>query len=417
MRKLLFVSYHFPPELTSESLRALRTVKYLPRCGWEPVVLTVFLTKHVARNSDDSLLSEVPRSVPIYRALSFRNRGSYFALRKMGKLLRWSCLPSYNIEWLPFALLEGKRVLRKENAEVIISRSAPFASHLVALKLQSDSGLPWIADFSDPWTKNPYYEKVRTFDKSLERKVVLAADRIIFTNRFAKDVLLNEYKDVEAEKVIVIPNQYDPEDFAKREEIATSDVFTVVHTGSFHGIRSSEAFLKALRMIRDQEGYSGKMKVKLIGTYDDQLRFLVSEYRLEDVVETMDAIPHRNVLHYLRTADVLLLIDAPTDGPSPFLPLKLVEYICMKKPILAITPLEGASAEVIRSTRTGVTVSPNDTDGIKNEIEDLYQQHVRSKLGIRPCWTEIGKYSASRCTKILAGVLEDLTGVDQQSHQ
>ena len=402
MRNVLFISYHFPPALTSESLRALKTVKYLPRWGWELVVLTV-VRKSIARE-DSSLLSELPRKTPIYRVYSFKNRVSNFALKKMGRLLRWSCLPSYEIEWLPFAVLKGKKVLKKETIEVIVSRSVPFASHLVALKLKSLSGVPWVADFSDPWSQNPYLERVRALDESLERKVVFAADRIIFTNRFAKKLFLNKYKNIKEEKVIVIPNQYDPEDFAKQEKVTASKVFTIVHTGSFYGIRSPETFLKALRMLKDQEGFGEKIKVKLIGTVNDKVRCLISKYRLEDVVEAIDAIPHKNVLHHLHTADILLLIDAPTDGPSPFLPLKLVEYIRVGKPILAITPLDGASADVVRSTETGIIISPNDIDGIKDGIKNFY----RSELEIRPCWNEIEKYSASRCTKILAGILEEL---------
>ena len=408
MRKLLFISREFPPELSSESLRALRTVKYLPRWGWKPVVLTARLAKLVARNFDNSLLSELPRNISIYRTCPFKNKISKFALRKIGKLLRWSCLPSYEIEWLPFAVLKGKKVLRKEPIEVIISRSIPFASHLVALKLKSLSGVSWVADFSDPWTQNPYLENVRALDESLERKVVFAADRIIFTNRFARKLFLNKYRNIREEKVIVIPNQYDPEDFGKREKVTVSKVFTIVHTGSFYSIRSPEPFLKALSMLRDQECTGEEIKVKLIGGVNDKLRCLISKYGLEDVVEAIGMIPHKDVLSHLYTADMLLLIDAPTDGPSPFLPIKLLEYIPVGKPILAITPFEGASADVVRSTKTGVIISPNDVSGIKDEIKKFYQQYRSSKLEIKPRWNEIKKYSANRCTKILAGVLEEL---------
>ncbi|MDH5690010.1 MAG: glycosyltransferase family 4 protein [Candidatus Bathyarchaeota archaeon] len=408
MRKLLFISYYFPPILSSESLRALRTVKYLPRCGWEPIVLTVFPTKLVARDFDNSLLSELPRKIPIYRAYSFKNMVSNFALREIRKLLGWSCLASYMIEWLPFALLKGKEVLEKETIEAIISRSTPFASHLVALKLKSLSGVPWIADFSDPWTQNPYLERVTALDESLERAVVLAADKIIFTNIYAKKLLLNKYKSIKEERVIVIPNQYDPEDFAKQEKVPASKVFTVVHTGNFYEARSPETFLKALRMLKDQEGFAEKIKVKLIGKVNHKLRCLISKYRLEDIVETIRTIPHKNVLHNLHTADILLLIDAPTDELSPFLPLKLVEYICVRKPILAITPLKGASGDVVRSTKTGIIISPNDINGIKDVIKRFYQQYENSELGIRPCWNEVKKYSANRCTGILAGILEEL---------
>jgi len=410
MRKLLFISYYFPPVQTSESLRTLLTTKYLPQWGWEPIVLTT--VRKPIEHEENSLLSELPKNITIYRAYSFENRVSNLALWNLAKILRWSCLPSYEIEWLPFAVHKGKKILKKEAIEVIISRSTPFASHLVALKVKSTSGLPWVADFSDPWTQNPYQESNamwRILDEYLERKVAFAADRIIFTNRFARELFLNKYKTMKEEKVIVIPNQYDPENFAEKEKVTRSEAFTIVHTGNLYGIRSPEPILKALRELKDQEGIDEKIKVKLIGVVKDRFRRLISKYGLEDIVEIINMIPHKDVLHHLHTADVLLLIDAPTDGPSPFLPMKLLEYIRVGRPILAITPFDGASADVVRSTRTGVIISPNDYNGIKNAIQKFYQQYKSSKLEIKPCWDEIEKYSASRCTRILASALEELT--------
>lgn len=414
MRQLLFVSYYFPPALTSESLRALRTVKYLPRWGWKPIVLTAFLTKHVERNFDESLLSELPKAISVHRVYSFANRFSNFALRRIGAFLRWSCLPLYNIEWVPFAVLKGKKILKKEVIEAIVSRSIPFAGHLVALRLKSLYKVPWVADFSDPWTQNPYFGGVRAFDESLERKVAFTADRIIFTNRFAKEQFLEKYKDVEEEKVIVIPNQFDEEDFPRRENLTVSEVFKIVHTGSLYGIRSPETFFKALATLKDKNDFGKKTKVKLIGAIHRKFRFLISKYGLQDLVEVIDAVPYKDVLHHLHTAEVLLLIDAPVDEPSPFLPLKLVEYIRAAKPILAITPLEGASGDVVRSTKTGRVVSPNDIRGIKDAIEGFFQQYTTSKLGIKPCWDEIEKYNASNCTKNLVDVLKELANLDSR---
>ena len=359
----------------------------------------------------NSLLSELPKGIPIYRAYSFENKVSNFVVRNLVKFLRWSCLPLYEIGWLPFALRKGKNILKKEAIEVIISRSMPFASHLVALKLKSFSGLSWVADFSDPWTQNPYLEGngvLRAFDESLEHKVAFAADRIIFTNRYARELFLDKYKTITEEKVVVIPNQYDPENFAKQERLTRSEDFIMVHTGNLYGIRSPEPFLEALKALKDQEGIGEKIKVKLIGVVSDKFRYLICKYGLEDIVEVIDVISHKDVLKYLHKADVLLLIDALTDGPSPFLPLKLLEYIRVSKPILAITPLEGASADVVRSTKTGIIISPNDINGIKDGIKRFYRNYRRSKLEISPCWNEIERYSASRCTKILAGILEEL---------
>lgn len=361
---------------------------------------------------DFSLLNELPEKISIHRAYSLKNRVSDFVLWNLAKLLRWRCLPLYEVEWFPFAVRKGKKILEREAAQVLISRSTPFTSHLVGLKLKSFSGVPWVADFSDLWTQNPYHKCTGMFgglDRILERKVASTADRIIFTNRFARRLFLSKHKILEDQKVRVIPNQYDPENFSKQEKGGKRpETFTILYTGHLFGIRSPEPIFKALRELKDEGGISEEVKLRIVGSVSDKFRYLICRYKLEDVVEIIDTMAHKDVLYHLYSADVLLLIDAPTEGSSPFLPLKLAEYIRVGKPILAITPLEGASAEVVRSTKTGIIVPPNNIDSIKDEIRKFHGQSRSSKLRINPNWNEIYKYSANSCTRVLASVLEEL---------
>ena len=400
MRKLLFIAYKFPPTGGSESIRSLKSVKYLVKFGWNPVVLTAKRSKEL---KDSSLLSESLCSVSVHRAYSLENT--------VFKALAIFLGLSDKFVWIPFAIRKGRDILKKGNINVIISRSTPVTSHLVAYKLKLYSGLPWIADFSDPWTQNPYVQypsrAIQRFDEGLERKVVYAADRIIFTSERTRSQFLSKYKDISENKVLTIPNFYDPDDFMKPRKIVKSDKFTITYTGGFYGIRTPEPFFMALKLLKEErEDIKGNVKVNIIGNLKG-FEHLIPKYELDDIVQVTCHIPHKDVFYRLYDSDVLLLIDAPVK-PNIFLPVKLLEYVYTGKPILAITPEDGESADVIKATKTGIVVSPDNIEGIKEAILYYYEQYKISELVTNPDWNEIQKYGAENCTKKLVTVIEDV---------
>jgi glycosyltransferase involved in cell wall biosynthesis len=409
MRNILFISYNFPPIQSPESLRSLRSMKFLVRMDCKPVVLTS--QRDIVGKCDVSLLSKLPRNLSVYKASSLQVL-NLFPWWILSKVWLWGFSTHYLFGWLPFAIRKAKQIIKREKIGVIISKSTPIASHLVALNLKSSHGLPWIADFSDPWVAgNPFLkyrsECFRRIDESLESQVAHSADRIIFTTEGIKAQFLNKYKNIQENKVSVIPNSYDPEDFMEPHQITKSDNFLIVHTGNFYHARSPEPFLKALKLLRDNENISN-VRVKFIGRIGE-FRNLITKYGLSDIVEAVGPVSHKDVVSYLYSANVLLLVDAPfSNEASVFLPSKLVEYICVEKPILAITPEKSASAYVVKSTRTGVVVSPNDVNSIKKQIENFYSMYTSSNLQIKPDWTEIEKYSAERCTKALVKIIDEI---------
>lgn len=214
-------------------------------------------------------------------------------------------------------------------------------------------------------------------------------------------------------KIFVLPHSYDPEDFPAQDNIKTKrtkeDKLTITHAGGFYGLRSPETFLKALRSLIDEKKEIGrKLKVKFIGSLGEY-KNLIFAYKLEKVVELPGVVYSSEVLKELTKADILLLIDAPDGEQSVFLPGKIVEYIRSGKPILGITPLVGASADIIESTKTGVVVSPEDEEGIKRNLMHYYDLWSNSNLRINPNWDEIEKYSAKNYARKLSGILNAIT--------
>jgi len=398
---LLIVSYNFPPIQTPESIMALNSVKFLSRLGYNIIVLSV---KSTAKGlKDHSLLSEVPEGVAVHRVNSLRS----IVLRL---LHGFSILPDDKVGWIPFALSKGRQLIKQEKIDVLISRSQPPSSHLAALRLKSLTGLPWIANFSDPWAQSPYVRYpnsfVKRFNEYLERKVILRADRLTFTTGQTKLLMVNKYKTLDPDKIMVVPNSYDPSGFTG--ERITNDKFTITYAGSFYNIRSPEPLFKALQLLNSEENITGKIEVKLIGSIGS-FRHLISEYGLENIVRVIDTIPREDALARLYGSDVLLSVDAPSQQPSVFLPSKLVEYLPMGKPILVITP-EGASADLVRLTKTGIVVPPDNIEGIKDTIKKYYNSYLDSTLEITPDWDEIRKYSAEKGAKLLDEAIKGLTG-------
>lgn len=423
LKKLLLISYYFPPIQNSEVTVTLNYVKYLTRFGWNPVVLCGAGLEN--DRYDHSQLTEIPTGISVHRIKA----GHSSILNILGNLrilpLKEIVCPLYliiralkdiEVGWVFPAAKEGKRILEKRDIEVLISRSSPIISHFVGLILKSLTGLLWIACFSDPWTLNPYssYSNKSLFKKIYQRvneymelKIFSNANCIIFTTEYTAARYLEKYPSILSNKVSVIPNSYDPSEFSEQGFYSKTGKFTITYIGRFYGI-SPEPFLKALKLLKEEDDKIGeKIIIKRIGKRDN-FDYLISKYNLNDIdiIHITNTIPHKKVISHLYSSDVLLLHDAPPETPSMLLHTKLVEYIRTGKPILAITPEEGASADVVRATRTGIVVSPQDIEGIKNSIKKFYNDYENGNLKIKPDWDEVNKYSAENCTKTLTKTIE-----------
>lgn len=270
MREILFVAYHYAPAEHAGTRRVMAFAKYLPSAGYNPVVLTTALRGRFAADAAqgivraDELLGLLVRR---YRALRLRGVPAaqraatpvFDATTGVTRRLMGLLIPDVQITWLPLALRQGLQVIRGRPIELIFSSSPPPTAHLVALGLKRRTGLPWVADFRDGWTFEPPNPVAlssplrRRVELALERRVVLAADRIVTVNQAIAADLARRYPGAAA-KLAVIPNGYDPTDFAglaPRGE--RSPRMRLVHTGALTLSRADTSLaglLEALRRLR-----------------------------------------------------------------------------------------------------------------------------------------------------------------------
>ncbi len=413
-KRMLLVSYLFPPIGGGGVPRPLKMAKYLAESGWEVHVLTAPDVYHATR--DNSLLKELPANVIVHRAKEFnliksmrpvqaetpkKNASSSGGAQASGvkrlikqqvvpvlkKVKNTLTIPDDMIGWLPDAVKVGEEVIRKYNIPVMFSTSGPYTCHLVARKLKRKTGIKWIADFRDPWTQNMHRSGVawrEAWEERMERSVMAESDAVTtvthgfaanFTKKFAREI----------KRIEVIHNGFDPEDYRHIEEPPQDGKFTLAYPGIFYKERNPRLLLQAVaELIEEGKIDRQQLKLQFAGVFDypgytDNMD-AVHRLRLEDVVEVMGNLPHKQALSMMKGADVLMLIGDTAPGSGVYIPGKLYEYMAIGHPILALS-VEGESTNIIRKFELGEVVNPLDKQEIKRAFLKQYEEWKRDKTG------------------------------------
>ncbi|MFX1521553.1 MAG: glycosyltransferase family 4 protein [Promethearchaeota archaeon] len=411
MKKVLLVAYHFPPLSGGGVFRTLKFTKYLPEFGYQPHVLTVKNPLHKIK--DAMLLREIPPEAKVYRTFSFEHR-ILRAPRQLGMNLKWFYIPDENIGWLPCAAHQGKKIIKKEKIDIVYATAPIFTSFLIGFLLKKKTGKPLVVDYRDPWTQNVFAKYPSKFHRKIEDKmetlVLTAADYIIVTAEPMKHKLVEKYPFTKG-KIDTITNGFDPEDFKNLTVKKDEEKFVIAYTGSLYGQRTGEKFFMALKeLIEENPELETKIQVLFAGLPSKQAVFLIEKFGLKNVVNLLGYKSHKESLTLMAKADVLLLImslDEVHDAKIGTLtiPGKVFEYLGAKRPILAIVP-PGPAADIIRLTKTGVIVPPQDTGVIVQAIFKLFQAWKSGTLKVLE--SDISEYDRRVLTQKLVKVFQQV---------
>lgn len=247
--------------------------------------------------------------------------------------------------------------------DVLVTFGQPMADHLAGLRLKRAHGLKWIAHFSDPWADNPFLSGAAARARRLEAQVLEEADMAVFTSIETADLVMAKYPQSWRQKTAVLPHAFDP---ALYPDARPQDgAFTVRHLGNFYGERGPEPLFRALPLLaRLRPEIFGRLRIELIGAASAKWRQKPDEFP-PDTVRVLPPVEYGASLALMRSADLLLVIDAPFER-SVFLPSKLVDYIGADRPILGITP-PGTAARIIRDLG-GWVANPDDPEGIAEAL-------------------------------------------------
>jgi len=405
------VAYYYPPLGGIGVHRTLKFSKYLPEFNWEPVLLTIQPKKGLL--IDPSLEQEIPAGAQIFRTPSL-GLPLWLPWRVRNFISRWFLVVDEQLGWLPYAVNAGQRILKSQPCEAIYTTSSPYSDHLIGYRLKKRSGLPWIADFRDPWVGNFAIRIPTRFHRYLvsvlERRVVHLADRVLVVNEPTRRAFLQRYPGLQKDKIQAIPNGYDPDDFKANYPLdPLANRFLLVYSGSFYGERQTPRFfLEAIQNLLNNGSFPKKaIQVRFVGNAGKPTLQMIESMRLGDVITTTGFIAHRDALAHLSAADALLLIVGAGPGSESVLPGKIFEYLASGKPILGLVP-PGVSADLIREAGAGVVVDPQDVQGIAVQILNLYEHWKQGELSAHTDPQVVERFSRRALTGQLASVLDQV---------
>jgi glycosyltransferase involved in cell wall biosynthesis len=420
LRPVLIIAYFFPPAGGGGVQRTLKFIKYLPDYGWRPLVVTP--RQGATRLNDPDLAAEIPAQAQIVRCADVR-LPDWMPWRLRAWITRWLLAVDEHIGWLFFAERASQELLRREPVQAIYSTSAPYTDHLTGYRLKRKTHLPWIADFRDPWIGNFSASFPTRLHQQLAEKmegdILRMADRILVVSEPMRQGMLSRHGDIPAAKVIVLPNGYDPQDFAALQPetiqaASETGCFLIVYSGSFYGQRqSAEKFLQALALsVEGGQIPRKEVRVRFVGNAGRHTLELIEANGLNDVCEATGYLPHRQSLAHLMAADVLLLIVGRGAGSQAVFTGKIFEYLASGKTILCLADA-GAAADLVREAQAGEVVDPEDVAAIGARIAKLYQQWAAGRLNQGQLRPEVVKrYDRRKLSEQLASILNEISQTD-----
>lgn len=423
-KKLLIITYYWPPAGGPGVQRWLKFVKYLPDFGIQPIV-------YIPDNPtypivDEGLLKEVSdeaiilknRIVEPYQLAAFFSKNSTQkissgiipAAKKQTLLQRFLLwirgnifIPDARYLWIKPSVRYLKKYIREHQIDTIVTSGPPHSLHLIGLQLKKELNLTWLADFRDPWTTIGYHKALKLSryaareHKKLEHEVLNSADTIIVTSKTTKA----EFEAITPKPIEVITNGYDVENVTKQ---VLDEKFTLAHIGSFLSDRNPKLLWEVLReLVDEKEGFKSHFQLKLIGKTSQEIVDAIAQHNLHDFVSNLGYVSHKEALEHQRKSQVLLLIEINSPETKSIIPGKLFEYMVSERPIVAIGPKDSDFAEIIASTNTGVFFTYDEKDKLKQTISNYFELYLEKKLNVYPVGLQ--QYSRKSLTEKLSKLL------------
>lgn len=382
LRRVLMIAYHYPPFVgSSGSRRTLAFSRYLPRYGWEPIVLSVNVRAYETTSQRE--LGEVPAGLKIIRSFAL-DTARHLAIA--GRYPGWLAVPDRWWSWKTFGVRDGLAAIRDCRPDVIWSTYPIASAHAIGARLALRSGLPWIADMRDPMVEFDRYSgiaypvdrRVREARLAIERVVADRAAHVVFCTAGARSICVERYGGDAARRFSVIANGFDEEAFegAARNlppPAAHAGGFRLVHSGTVYpgDDRSPGPLFQALARLRDVGKLPAGFRLILRATgYDEIVARLAAAAGVTELVELAQSLPYREALQEMLRADGLLLLQGSASNPA--IPAKLYEYLRAQRPVLALVHPEGDSAALLTQLNGATLARLDDHDSIARALEIFF---------------------------------------------
>ena len=429
MKKVLIITYYWPPAGGSGVQRWVKFAKYLRDFGWEPVIFTVESTDYPI--IDNSIGKDLPDDIEVikskilepyqlYNFFSGKKKGQKIDANFLseGKKLNWKdkiavwirgniFIPDAKFLWIGPSVRYLLDYLKENQINAMISTGPPHSCHLIAQNVCKKTNIPWIVDYRDPWTQIDYFDELMLTSWAkkrhikLEKKVLDACSHIITVGNSMADDLRNQTTTT----VTVITNGYDETDRNVIFTTPRSDKFVISYLGVMNVSRDPEVLWQTLKKLKlTQNEVYNKIEINLIGQVEDTTIKNIVQFGLEEKVKLFGYLAHKDAIVYQNSSDALLLVINKTKNNKTILTGKIFEYIASGKPIICIGPKNGDAAAILSSLDNTYIVDYQNTEEMENVITKLFNNRHLYSASLK----NIDHFSRKALTSKLSDILNKI---------
>jgi glycosyltransferase involved in cell wall biosynthesis len=401
VKKVLIITYYWPPSGGSGVQRWLKFVKYFRDFGIEPIVLTVTPEFAALPNLDESLEQEIPAGIEVHKTRAKSPFGFYKKIKKgavpnsgfagegkanlfdnLFRFIRGNFfIPDARIGWNKFALEKARELIQLHAIDTVITSSPPHSTQLIGLQLKKEFNIKWLADLRDPWTEI-YYNKLlfrtnwaKKIDYRYEQACLQNVDTLIVVSEDIKR-RFGEARETILEKIHVIPNGFDKEDFSHERTKNDAGIKYISYVGNLGLQYPIESFLKTFSELVKVDP---QWRIRFVGNVSDVVNTEIQKLNLEKWVEFIPYVEHKKAVEYMINSDLLLLIIPNTENNKGILTGKLFEYIATGNPIIYIGPEDGDALEILNKTEGISYLNFNSEENIIPFCSSVLKKSEKSK--------------------------------------
>lgn len=444
-KKILIITYYWPPAGGPGVQRWLKFAKYLPEFGWKPVIFTPENPSYPLL--DESLMKDIPENIEIVKTkiwepyqlaekLNKSNKKFKAGQFDVGKNQSWKSklsiwirgnffIPDARVFWVKPSVTFLEQYLKENKIDVVVTSGPPHSLHLIGLNLKKKfPDLKWIADFRDPWTEISYYKHLKLTKNSDKKHRQLESD--VFKN--ADFTLATSYTDAEnfrknGANAVCITNGFDESDattpLSKTGENQQNNPptlqpsnsqtlkqkFTLSYIGVLEQLRNPENLWKVLDdLVATHSNFAESFSLKFVGRIDDKILQSIENSGLKNHILNLGYISHDKAVQEMQSSDMLLITNFPNESSKGIIPGKIFEYLATGKQIISFGPDQADVSKILNETHAGKHFSYKDSETIKHFILEKFELWKNGNLLENN--QNIEQFSRKNLTKKLVDILD-----------